>query len=65
MSTDWLPEDCHGHKTIPVQLVYVEPSLTRTVKGTLEDKQEKLDRLYDIFSVYENKKTKILAVGKK
>ena len=65
MSNDWLPKDCQGYKTIPVQGYYIEPRLTRTVKKGLKDEQVSMNRLYDVFTFHTKSKTKILAVGKK
>ena len=62
MSTDWLPPSTA--RSIPVQTAYVEPCWTRTVKGTLQDEQVPMDKLYDIFDIYKNKKTKVLLSGK-
>ena len=61
MSNDWLPED--DRFQIPVQAVYEEPCWTRTVKGTLKDERVELKRLYDIFELHKDEKTKILASG--
>ena len=62
MSNDWLPEDAEGHNLISTQEFYMEPDWTRTVMGGLEEKHVSMEKLCDIFDIYEDK-SRIIAEG--
>ena len=59
MSIDWLPIDVTRRFS---DHVYTEPRLIRTIKGTLQDRQVPMHRLYDIFTIYKEN-SRVLAEG--
>ena len=59
MSIDWLPLDETRRFS---HHIYTEPCWATTKKGTLQDQKVKINRLYDIFTKYEQK-SKIFAEG--
>ena len=61
MSTDWLPRDAKGARTIPSH-VYTEPCWTRTVKGHLWDRRKVLKHLYELFDLFKEN-SRVLAEG--
>ena len=59
MSIDWLPLE--ETRTFGDH-VYTEPCWTRTIKGTLQGRKVHMNRLYDIFNIYQDR-SRVLAEG--